>query len=134
MKILAIDYGTKNIGLALSDENQKIAFPFATLQGASRDNNEAFLKVMKDIKNICKLEDVKKIIIGMPVGLSGEKTSTTELVFEFIKELEKYMEIPVEEIDERLSTMQAARLENKNARNIDELSAQILLQSYLDKN
>ncbi len=142
MKILAIDYGTKNIGLALSDENQEIAFPYATLQGASRDNNETFLKVIQDIKKICKLEKVEKIIVGMPVNLAGDKTKTTELVFEFIKELsrqgslkgEKYINIPIEEIDERFSTVQAQKkIQNKNAHNLDELSAQILLQSYLDK-
>ena len=134
MKILAIDYGTKNIGLAMSDEDRKIAFPYATLRGASRDKSVAFFKVIEDIKNICKTEEVEKIIVGMPVNLLGDKTTTTELVFEFIKELEKNINISIEEIDERWSTMQAARLENKNARNIDELSAQILLQSYLDKN
>ncbi len=120
-KILAIDYGTKNIGLALSDNEQKLAFAYKTISD--------FL----ELKNICNQEKIEKIIIGLPINLSGAKTKSTEMVFKFVKKLKQELKnIPIETVDERLSTEQASKLENKNKKNIDELSAQILLQSYLD--
>jgi len=158
-KILAIDYGTKNIGLALSDDEGKIAFPYKTLKpgchsresgnpenlfcdkprfidprlrGDDKKRNRITEKIISDLKNICKIEKVEKIIIGMPLFLTGDKSKTTEKVFDFARALEREIGLPVETIDERLSTIQAKKLENKNARNIDELSAQILLQGYLD--
>ncbi len=121
MKILAIDYGTKNIGLALSDDEQKLGFAYKTI------NN--FL----ELKNICEKEKVEKIIIGLPINLSGTKTKSTEMVFNFIKKLKKELDLPIETVDERLSTVEAEKIKTKKQKNIDELTAQILLQSYLDK-
>lgn len=132
MKILAIDYGARHIGLALSDDEQKFAFPYNTLTVNNKQpaiNN----KIIEDIKSICKIENVERIVVGMPINLSGEKTKTTEMVFNFVKELENELNMPIEVEDERLTTVQASRLENKNSRNEHELSAQILLQSWLDK-
>lgn len=134
MKILAIDYGTKNIGLAMSDDEQKISFAYNTLKSINSQQLTVNKKVISDLQNICKLEKVERVIVGMPINLSGEKTKSSELVFKFVQELEKVLDIPVETEDERLTTVQASRLENKDARNIDELSAQILLQAYLDRN
>lgn len=134
MKILAIDYGTRNIGLALSDDEQKFAFPYNTLTVSRQQLTVNTLdKIIKDIKNICQLEKVKQIVVGLPLNLSGDKTKTTDVVFKFVKKLEENLDVPVEVKDERLTTIQASHLLNKTARNIDELSAQILLQSYLDK-
>jgi len=138
MKILAIDYGSKNIGLALSDDEQKIAFAYKTLNvgaycNTPLPNNTRIQKIISDIKNICEIEKVKKIIIGLPLWLTGDRSETTEKVFEFARLLEQGTGLPVETIDERLSTVQANKLENKNARNIDELSAQILLAGWLEK-
>jgi len=131
-KILAIDFGVKNIGLALSDDRQKIAFAYNTLTVRCQ-SVRCWKKIISDIQNICKLEKITRLIVGMPINLSGQKTKSTEAVFKFVKELENVLDIPIQAEDERLTTVQASRLENKNARNIDELSAQILLQSYLDR-
>ena len=125
MKILAIDYGTKNIGLALSDDRGKLAFAYRTLI-----NNKI---IFSNLKKICEIENIKKIIIGLPIGLSGKNTQTTELALDFIKKLKQELNISVQTVDERLSTVQAGYLESKNKKNINELSAQILLQDYLDK-
>ena len=133
-KILAIDYGARHIGLALSDDEQKFAFPYNTLNVKCQMSNvKCIEKIVGDIDKVCKLEKVEKIIVGMPINLSGEKTKTTEMVFNFVKELEDGMDVLVEVEDERLTTVQAEKLKNKNARNEHELSAQILLQSWLDK-
>jgi len=133
MKALAIDYGTKNIGLALSDDEGRIAFAYATI--VTRDKRqETRDKAIEDIKKICELEKVETVVVGMPIGLSGKDTKKTEEVWEFVKSLQENLKIPVETEDERLTTVAAGHLENKNARNVDELSAQILLQGWLDRN
>jgi len=129
MKILAIDYGTKNIGLALSDDRGKLAFVYKVLTPPVGRRVDVF----DEIKKICEKEKVDKIIIGLPIGLSGKNTQTTELALDFIKKLKQELNISVQTVDERLSTVQAGYLESKNKKNINELSAQILLQDYLDK-
>jgi putative Holliday junction resolvase len=169
MKVLAIDYGTKNIGLALSDNEGRIAFAYATISGLSfrpttspqpspcKGEGERFVPlplirgemergrgslgmtngVIEDIKKICGLEKVETVVVGMPIGLSGNDTEKTKEVWEFVKNLQENLEIPVETEDERLTTVAAGHLESakggKNARNVDELSAQILLQGFLDR-
>lgn len=133
-KILAIDYGEKNIGLALSDDEQKFAFAYNTLQvDKRRQTTNKTAKIMVDLKKICQLEKVIRIVVGLPIGLNGNNTKKTEEVFAFVKELEEELNLPVETEDERYTTVAAARLPQKNARNIDELSAQILLAGYLER-
>jgi putative holliday junction resolvase len=135
MKTLAIDYGSKNIGLALSDDEGRIAFAYATInpQLTTYNLQQATDKVIEDIKKICELEKVEAVVVGMPIGLSGKDTKKTEEVWEFVKNLQENLKISVETEDERLTTVAAGHLENKNARNVDELSAQILLQGFLDR-
>lgn len=132
MKILAIDYGTKNIGLALSDDSAKFAFAYGTLKTSGK-TKLAEQKIIEDLRNICEVENAGKIVVGLPLGLSSQNTGSTEKVFNFIKELEDQINLPVTTEDERLTTVQASKLGNQSAQNIDELSAQVLLQSYLDK-
>lgn len=143
MKALAIDYGSKNIGLALSDDEGRIAFAYGTISvkvskpaspAGRYPVSENQDKVIEDIKKICELEKVETVVVGMPIGLSGKDTKKTEEVWEFVKNLQENLKIPVETEDERLTTVAAGHLENKNARNVDELSAQILLQGWLDRN
>ncbi|MDD5290185.1 MAG: Holliday junction resolvase RuvX [Patescibacteria group bacterium] len=135
MKALSIDYGTKNIGLALSDDEGRIAFAYATInqQPTTSNKQQTIDKVIEDIKKICELEKVETVVVGMPLGLSGRDTEKTKEVWGFVKNLQENLKIPVETEDERLTTVAAGHLENKNARNIDELSAQILLQGFLDR-
>lgn len=140
MKILAIDYGSKNIGLAMSDDEGRMAFAYKTLRVKTQDFS-SWQKIISDLKKICQQEKVKKIIIGMPLWLTGDKSQTTEVVFEFAHQLEKGIGLKVETIDERWSTIEAYK--NKISRDrsrpvlkhsLDALSAQILLQSWLEKN
>jgi putative Holliday junction resolvase len=132
MKALAIDYGSKNIGLALSDDEGRIAFAYATIVVKDGEQGTGD-KVIEDIKKICEIEKVETVVVGMPIGLSGKDTKKTEEVWGFVKNLQENLKIPVETEDERLTTVAAGHLENKNARNVDELSAQILLQGWLDR-
>jgi putative Holliday junction resolvase len=136
-KILAIDYGSKNIGLALSDDEGRIAFAYATIETGNwklETGNIKTDKIIEDIRRVCEIEKVGTVVVGMPIGLSGKDTKKTEEVWEFVKNLQENLKILVETEDERLTTVAAGHLENRNARNVDELSAQILLQGWLDRN
>ena len=81
-KVLAIDYGTKRLGLALSDERQRLAFAYLTLPNLDLEK-----QLLPQLKEICDKEDVATIVIGLPLNLSGEQTQTTQLVFDFIRHL-----------------------------------------------
>ena len=130
-KVLAIDYGTKDIGLALSDEEKKIALPFLTI--SPKPNVEKNLdKVFEDVGKLVKTESIEMVVMGMPLTSSGSPTKLGDKVFEFAKNLEAQIGVPVDVMDERMSSKLAARLPHKTARNIHELSAQVILQDYLD--
>jgi putative holliday junction resolvase len=131
-KILALDYGTKNIGLAISDNDGKVALPYhtITLKSSSAENMKMLLE---DIKKLVETEEIERIVLGMPYTSSGDKTKLGDKIFEFSKKLEDFTATPVDVEDERLTSKLAEQLPNKNSRNIHELSAQILLQDFLDR-
>ena len=138
-KILAIDHGSKRIGVALSDETNTIAFGKEVI-----DNNS---KCIDNIVDIVNSNNVAEIILGYPLNLRGERTKQTFEVESFEKMLiNKFTGSPVHQItiirwDERLtskmakSSMLESGMKEKNRRiksNLDIISATILLQSYLD--
>ncbi len=122
-KILGIDYGAQRIGLAISDESQRQAFVYDTL--------EVKRNTFERIREICEQELIDKIVVGLPLGLSGKYTKKTEEVTYFIEELEIKTEIIVHSLDERMSSLEADKTKNSHSR--DEESARIILQQYLDK-
>jgi putative holliday junction resolvase len=122
-KILGIDYGEKNVGLAISDREQNQAFVYDTIQMGKN--------FWDKLEEIIEQEKPDRIIVGLPLGLNGEYTKKTEEVVIFIEELENNLKLPVETEDERLSSVEADKLNSGNGR--DEEAARIILQSYLDK-
>lgn len=134
-RILAIDHGTVRIGLALSDETEIVASPFKTL-----DANDA---PERSIARIVTDKRIGKIVIGMPFRMSGEKGSAAERVEKFATSLGKELQhaIPIEFVDERLSSVEAeasmsrAGITDKKARNeiVDQLAAVVILQEYLNQ-
>ncbi len=123
MYILGIDYGQKNIGIAIADKELGVAMPYKNVK------NKDFLSFLKDIIKEMKIGEV---IVGLPVGLEGEKTDFTKPAQDFIKKLKKELEIPVFEFDERFTTQMAKKLIGKEPTH--KVAAQIILQNYLDKN
>ncbi|MBN2306708.1 Holliday junction resolvase RuvX [Candidatus Peregrinibacteria bacterium] len=133
-KYLAIDYGDKRVGIALSDYNKEIAFPRDFLEYSGESN------LLKQLKKICKEEDVIKIILGLPIqmdGTFGERAQKTQKFFDKLKKAMPQMSIDF--FDERLSTEFAVKSlrgqgfkakDQKGKR--DALSAQIILQNYLN--
>lgn len=123
MKIIGIDYGTKRIGVAISDETQTLAREYAIWAPAD------FWQKLDELLNS---EQIEKVIVGLPLNMAGEETQKTEEVNEFIEELKKTIDLPVESVDERLSSVMAEQISG-GSNQIDSLSAQIFLQNYLNQ-
>lgn len=124
MRYLGIDYGTKRIGLAISDEGGTIAFPYSILEN-SKDS-------LGEIKTICAHESVEKIVIGESVDYKGEPNIVKKEIDKFIIALKKLVDIPIKEEREFMSTQQARFYQMKRKR-VDDSAAAIILQSFLDR-
>ena len=133
-RLLGIDHGQKRIGLAISDPGKVISKPLQTLKFS---NIERFII---DLTKIIYEQNIEKIIIGKPLGMSGNETDQTQKVKKFIKALRKSIKVPCEMIDERLSSISAKKSlitigvkTGHNKSRVDETAAAIFLQHYLDK-
>ena len=133
-RILAIDYGKKRTGLAVTDPLQMIASGLTTV--ATHD-------LIPYLKKYLAGEAVELILIGDPKNLDGEATDATALVAECVRILQKnFPQIPVKKVDERFTSKLAFRsmidsgLKKKDRQNkglVDEISATIILQEYLQR-
>lgn len=131
-RILAIDYGEKRIGLALSDPLQIISRPYLVLE----NQGEA---VYEEIEQIIRNENVGKVVLGLPVNLEGDDTRKTSEVKEFARKLISVISVPLEYWDERYSTVEAhkmikrMKIDSQKARKIiDKIAASIILEDYLE--
>lgn len=127
-KILGIDYGRSKIGLALADEQLKIAVPYKIIK------NKGKKIVLQELEKICEEENVKQIIIGEPSRLTNNNKEIILEIEKFIKEIKTFLKIPIELEDERMTTKMAqALLKGTKIKNDDSVAAMIILQGYLDK-
>ncbi len=133
-KILGVDYGDARTGLALSDLSGFLA------SGAGCIKSTGFLKTAESVAEVAKKNDVGLIVLGHPINMNGTLGPRSEKVQAFGKHLEEITGIKVELFDERLSTANAHVILNQtNTRGqkrkniIDEMSACLILQSYLDR-
>ncbi len=126
-KILGIDYGHKRIGLALGDEEQRIALPFDVIE-----NNDG---IIGQLRQIIDSEKVYRMVIGIPLGMDGSDTKKTIETQEFIDFLESNFNMPIITEDERLSSKMADSLFKDYAQKYDRdaIAAMVILQGYLDK-
>ena len=132
-RILALDLGKKRIGLALSDELGITAQGLPTLE---RRNKRADFA---ELTRIVRENNVARIVLGLPLRMSGEEGSQADWVRAFAEELKAFVDVPIDLRDERWTSKQAERvLAGSGVRNedrkpaIDRISAMILLQDYLD--
>ncbi|WP_448519106.1 Holliday junction resolvase RuvX [Rhodoflexus sp.] len=134
-RILAIDYGSKRTGIAVSDPLQLIASPLETVPTA---------QLIDFLTKYMTAEPVDEIVIGMPKKLDNSDTNTTFMVKGFIKAFrKKFANMPIYEIDERFTSVLAMqsmiaagskkkdRIEKQG--NLDKVSAAIILQSYMER-
>ena len=135
MKLLGLDWGSKRIGIAISTNSSGIALPLRTLSRTSWTND------VSTIKNIIETHNVSMIIIGLPLLLSGKLGQQALDIKNAVTNLQTEIEIPINLFDERLTTQQSYKIlketQTKNSKideKIDEVSACLILQSYIDSN
>jgi putative Holliday junction resolvase len=125
MKYLGIDFGEKRIGLAVSDEEGKMAFPHAVILNGKN--------TLDEIGKIIEKEGIKEIVMGESKNFEGEPNKIMRQIDEFKKNLEERIKISVHLEPEFMTSAQAERIQGKNQMH-DASAAAIILQSYLDKN
>lgn len=132
-RILALDHGTKRIGVAVSDEMGWTAQPLETYERRSIE------KDLAHILELVQVHEVDRVVLGLPLRLNGEIGPAAEAVREFGDRLEKALPVPVVMWDERMTTKSAedlliaADVSRKRRKGIvDRIAAAILLQSYLE--
>lgn len=123
-RVLGIDYGEKRIGLAISDESLTFARELDILSPK---------EFWQSLNLLILNHSISKIVIGWPLNMDGGETKKTEEVKSFKLKVESKTGLPVEIMDERLSSQMAEHISG-GKKNLDSLAAQILLQNYLDKN
>lgn len=133
MRFLGIDYGDKRIGIALSDDQGILAFPYTTVE-----NNK---KAINDIKKICSEQEVEIIVLGLPISFGMKETEQAQKVKVFAKKIGKEIGLPIELENEILTSKMArpskkhsGRADRGESQKIDESSAALILQSWMDKN
>ncbi|MSQ25679.1 MAG: Holliday junction resolvase RuvX [Dehalococcoidia bacterium] len=133
MRILALDVGDRYIGVALSDPTGLIASPLPVLErtGGKRDYERVLAVV--------KAQEAARIIIGMPITMSGEEGEQAQATNAFVAALKERTALPVETLDERLTTVEAERRmreagasSRRMRQRTDSQAAAVLLQGYLD--
>jgi putative Holliday junction resolvase len=132
--ILGIDPGGRRIGLAVADRETRWARPLEVIDTRSTDP-------VQRISQLISEQDVDLIVVGRPVGLSGEEGPAVRVQQEFVSVLKAAMDVKVEEHDERLTTAEAerglkgARVKAATRKKVrDAVAAQVMLQAYLDAN
>jgi putative Holliday junction resolvase len=134
MRSLGLDIGEKRIGVALSDPGGILASPLTIINHSDdKTDIEAILEIISQ-------NQVAKIIVGLPLSMSGKVGKQAEQVKIFTQELCRYTDIPVELRDERLSTVSARRMMREGSSKragkkpkYDAAAAAIILQGYLDE-
>lgn len=123
VKFLGIDYGSKKIGLAISDERGTIAFPKKILA------NEGH--VFNKIKNITEKEAISEVVIGESLNFSGKPNKISKDIDSFVLGLAAALGLPIHKQKEFLTSVEARRYNEKSI--VDDSAAALILQRYLDK-
>ncbi|RME94354.1 MAG: Holliday junction resolvase RuvX [Verrucomicrobia bacterium] len=133
MRIMALDYGSKRIGVALSDPTGTIASPLEFIPARPED------RFLARLREIIAEHDVGRIVLGMPRNMDGSYGPAAEAVRAFAEKLRAAIDLPLVFWDERLTTAMANRFliegnmsRRRRKEKVDQTAAAILLQSYLD--
>ena len=133
MRILGIDYGSKRVGIAISDETGTLAQGIEYIPGG----NDAML--CRSVVTLAETRQAGRIVVGVPRRMDNTSSPQTERTLRFITALQAATALPVERWDERFTSVQAERalieggVRRRDRREkIDKLAAQLMLQSYLD--
>lgn len=133
-RILAVDYGRKRIGLALSDELELTAQPLGILERVNRRED------LRRLRDVCSRHGVGRILVGHPVHMSGAAGEMAEEAARFALRLRKELGIEVELLDERLTSWEAAQIAaesggagRRKEKPKDDVAAAVLLREFLEQ-
>lgn len=132
-RILAIDYGARNMGFAVTDELGLTAQGLPTYRRSNRKND------FDHLRRLIRQYNVREIVMGLPLRMSGEEGIQAEKVQAFAEELRGRFKLPVHLFDERLTSVEANRVLSetemsgrRRAEVVDQLAAGLILQSFLE--
>ncbi len=146
--ILAVDYGRARMGLALANAETRMAEPLSTMERINRNED------MRRLRELVRAQGVKQIVVGLPLRLDGTRGSMAEEAERFAQRVRKQIGVPVEMVDERLTSWEAERLleevqgrfihdekltGSKKPKNVqakmtvDAMAAAVILKEYLDR-
>jgi putative Holliday junction resolvase len=133
MRILAIDHGSRRMGIAISDELKTLAQPIEFIPA------EPFADFLARLKELLREKQVELVLVGMPRNMDGSYGPAALKVQDFVAALKNALTVPIKTWDERLTSVQANRFliagnvrREKRKEKVDKAAAAILLQSYLD--
>ena len=146
--ILAVDYGRARMGLAIADSKARMAQPLSTMERINRNED------MRRLRELVREHGVKQIVVGLPLRLDGTRGEMAEEAERFAQRVRKQIGVPVEMVDERLTSWEAERLmeevqgrfihdekltgskKSKNVQakmSVDAVAAAVILKEYLDR-
>ncbi|HAT03037.1 MAG TPA: Holliday junction resolvase RuvX [Oribacterium sp.] len=135
MIILGLDYGSKTVGVAITDALGLTVLPVTTIK---RDRESKLRKTLAEIEALVEERRVEKIVLGLPLNMDGTEGERVEHTREFAEKLRLRVTVPIEFTDERLTTMEAAEILDENGiprceqkKVIDQVAAQLILEQYL---
>jgi len=133
-RVLGIDFGTKRLGLAISDARRTLASPLTVYHRKDLQSDLQFLS------DLISQYQISEIVLGLPINMDGSLGEKAHQVLEFKRILEEHVKIPVLTFDERLTTAEAERVllqadlsRRKRKAKRDGLAAVLILQGYLQK-
>ena len=136
MRIMGLDYGSRTVGVAISDE---LLLTAQAKEIIRRKEENKLRKTLARIEELIQEYGVEKIVLGLPVHMDESPSERSELCLEFKEKIERRTGIPVEMLDERLTTVEADAIMDEvgikgreRKEYVDMIAAQIILQDYLD--
>jgi putative Holliday junction resolvase len=134
MKVLAVDFGTKHIGLAVGNSQTRVATPLGQI--AAHNRRHVLEEIMKRVGEF----EIGHIVVGYPLNMDGSRSRTCGQVDRFVNFLRKRIDLPVTLVDEKLSSVGAEEMVKelqgnfrKRKLHLDSLSAQTILQYYFER-
>lgn len=136
MRILGLDYGSRTVGVAISDPTGLIAQPLKTI---TRERESMLRKTLSEIQEIVREYEVDRIVLGLPFNMDDTEGERARKTREFREKLRLRTDVPIIFMDERLTTVAAQEIlddsgipRSEQKKVIDQVAAGLILQTYLD--
>lgn len=126
MRYLGIDFGLKRTGIAISDAQGKIAFPYSVIMFRN------FKTFLTELKKIVQQENISTVVIGLPLGMDQQDTQQTRITREAVQHIKTTLAVPVV-LENEILTSQLAERTNPSGDKNDAAAAALILQSFLDR-